>query len=197
MELNLKYEHGQTPIDEDEKRGLKIKSISTMGDLDAFEQQNIEHAIQWAYARSFRPDKVLDVDFILNIHLRMFKNVWKWAGQFRLSNKNIGVPYYEIRRNLQSLIDDCKFWIEHDTFPREEIAIRFKHRLVSIHLFPNGNGRHSRLMGDILLKALDSDQSFTWGSQTFKKGDDRTAYIEALRKADSGDMEPLIQFSKA
>jgi Fic-DOC domain mobile mystery protein B len=197
MELNLKYEHGQTPIDEDEKRGLKIKSVSTMSDLDAFEQQNIEHAMQWMHSKSFRPDRVLDIDFILNIHLRMFKNVWKWAGQFRLSNKNIGVPYYEIRRDLQCLIDDCKYWIEHDTFPQEEIAIRFKHRLVSIHLFPNGNGRHSRLMGDILLKALDKDQSFTWGSQTFRKGDDRTAYINALRKADSGDMEPLIQFSKA
>ncbi len=167
MELNLKYEDGQTPIDEEEKRGLKIKSISTMSDLDAFEQQNIEDAMQWVRGRSFDPSQVLDIDFILRIHKRMFKNVWKWAGEFRQTDKNIGVPYYEIRLYLQALIDDCKFWVEYKTYPVEEIAVRFKHRLVSIHLFSNGNGRHSRLMGDILLKALDSKQSFTWGGKAF------------------------------
>ncbi len=196
MELNLKYEEGQTPIDEDEKRGLKIKSISTMSDLDAFEQQNIEDAMQWVHGRSFKSDQVVDIDFILKVHQRMFKNVWKWAGEFRQSDKNIGVPYYEIRQHLRTLVDDCKFWIEHETYTPEEIAIRFKHRLVSIHLFANGNGRHSRLMGDILLKALDSEQSFTWGGKSFRQGDDRVAYIGALRKADAGNMEPLIKFSK-
>jgi len=196
MELNLKYEDGQTPIDEDEKRGLKIRSISTMSELDAFEQQNIEDAMQWVHSRSFEPNQGLDIDFILNVHKRMFKNVWRWAGEFRQSNKNIGVPYYEIRQQLQVLIDDCKFWIDHRTYPAEEIALRFKHRLVSIHLFSNGNGRHSRLMGDILLKALDSDQSFTWGGQSLRRGDDRNAYLDALRKADAGNVEPLIKFSK-
>lgn len=196
MELNLKYEDGQTPIDEDEKRGLKIKSISTMSDLDVFEQQNIEDAMQWVHGRSFEPSQVLNVDFILNVHKRMFKNVWKWAGEFRQSDKNIGVPYYEIRQHLRTLVDDCKFWIEHEVYPPEEVAIRFKHRLVSIHLFPNGNGRHSRFMGDILLKALDSKQSFTWGRKFFRRGDDRVAYLKALRMADNGNIEPLIKFSK-
>jgi fido (protein-threonine AMPylation protein) len=87
-------------------------------------------------------------------------------------------------------------WVANKTFPPEEIAIRFKHRLVSIHLFPNGNGRHSRLIGDILLKALDSDQSFTWGGKSLKRGDDRIAYLNALRKADNGDIEPLVKYSK-
>lgn len=197
MELSLTYRNGQTPIDEDEKSGLKIKSISTMSELDEFEQQNIEDAIQWVNSRSFESGQVLDVDFILNIHKRMFKNVWKWAGKFRQSNKNIGVPYYEIRQHLRTLVDDCKFWIDQETYPPEEIAIRFKHRIVSIHIFPNGNGRHSRLMGDILLKALDSAQSFTWGGKSLKRGDDRDAYLKALRKADTGDVGPLSKFSKA
>ena len=194
--MELKYEDGQTPIDEDEKKGLKIKSISTMGDLDAFEQQNIEDAMQWVHGRSFKSNQVLDVDFILNVHKRMFKNVWKWAGQFRQSNKNIGVPYYEIRQHLKALVDDCTFWIAHKSYPPEEIAIRFKHRLVSIHLFSNGNGRHSRLMGDILLNALDKSQTFTWGGKSFRRGEDRKAYLTALKKADIGDIVPLIDFSK-
>jgi Fic-DOC domain mobile mystery protein B len=197
MELNLNYEEGQTPIDEDEKRGLKIKSISTMSDLDAFEQQNIEDAMQWVHSRSFEPSQVLDIDFILGIHKRMFENIWKWAGAFRQSDKNIGVPYYSIRQHLRTLVDDCKFWIENETYPPEEIAIRFKHRLVSIHLFPNGNGRHSRFMGDILLKALDHKQLFSWGGKSFRRGDDRVAYLKALQKADAGDIVPLIDFSKA
>lgn len=195
--MELAYKDGQTPINEEEIEGLKIKSISTMGDLDEFEQQNIEHAVQWVNSRSFKPDQVLDIDFIQNVHKRMFSNVWKWAGQFRQSNKNLGVPFYEIRQHLQHLTDDCKFWIKHNTYASEEIAIRFKHRLVSIHLFPNGNGRHSRLMGDILLKALDNTQSFSWGGRTFRKGEDRIAYINALKKADQGNIEPLIHFSKA
>jgi Fic-DOC domain mobile mystery protein B len=196
MELTLKYEDGQTPIDEEEKRGLKIKSISTMGDLDTFEQQNIEDAMQWVHGRSFEQSQVLDVDFILNVHKRMFKNVWKWAGKFRQSDKNIGVPYYEIRQQLRTLLDDCQYWIGQETYPPEAVAIRFKHRRVSIHLFSNGNGRHSRLMGDILLKALVPEQSFTWGGKSFRRGDDRVAYLKALRKADTGDLDPLILFSK-
>lgn len=197
MELNLRYDDGQTPIDEDEKRGLKIKSISTMSDLDAFEQQNIEDAMQWVHSRSFEPGQVLDGDFILSVHKRMFKNVWKWAGEIRQSDKNIGVPYFEIRQHLRTLVDDCKFWIEHEIYLPEEVAIRFKHRLVSIHIFPNGNGRHSRLMGDILLKALDNAQSFTWGGKSFRQGDDRGAYLNALRKVDAGNIAPLLKFSKA
>jgi len=194
--MKLDYSEGQTPINEDEKEGLKIKSISTMGELDQFEQQNIEEAMSWFYGRSFRTEQVLDVAFIQSVHKRMFKNVWTWAGTFRLSEKNLGVPYYQIRQDVQALLDDCRFWIDQGTFPPEEIAIRFKHRLVSIHLFPNGNGRHSRLMGDILLKALGDTQAFTWGRKTLRRGEDRRVYLEALRIADSGDIAPLVAFAQ-
>lgn len=111
--------------------------------------------------------------------------------------KNLGVPYYTIRQNLKDLLDDCKYWIENKTFSSAEIAIRFKHRLVSIHLFPNGNGRHSRLMGDILLKALDSKQTFSWGGKTLRRREDRTAHLKALKDADSGDIYPLVEFAKS
>jgi len=197
MGLNLEYTEGQTPIDEDEKVGLKIKSISTMEELDQFEQQNIEEAISWFFGRSFNVEEVLTVEFIQSIHKRMFKNVWKWAGAFRTSDKNLGVSYYEIRPALKGLLDDCKYWIEQETYSAEETAIRFKHRLVSIHLFPNGNGRHSRLMADILLKALDEKQAFTWGGKTLKRGEDRQIYLQALRAADNGDILPLVKFSKS
>lgn len=195
--MKLQYSDGQTPINEDEKEGLKIKSISTMGELDQFEQQNIEEAMSWFFGRSFRTEQVLEVAFIQSVHKRMFKNVWTWAGSFRLSEKNLGVPYYLIRQDVQALLDDCRFWISQETFPPEEIAIRFKHRLVSIHLFPNGNGRHSRLMGDILLKALDENQTFTWGQKTLRRGEDRQIYLHALRMADAGDIHPLVDFAKS
>lgn len=197
MGLDLEYTEGQTPIDEDEKAGLKIRSISTMEELDQFEQQNIEEAMVWAYGRSFTPNIVLNVDFIQSVHKKMFQNVWKWAGDFRTSEKNLGVSYYTIRQALKDLLDDCKYWIDNEIFSPAEIAVRFKHRLVSIHLFPNGNGRHSRLMGDILLKALDSNQSFSWGGKTLRRGDDRTAYLKALRQADNGDVDPLVEFAKS
>jgi Fic-DOC domain mobile mystery protein B len=196
MGLELEYTDGQTPIDENEKLGLKIKSISTMSELDQFEQQNIEEAVIWVIERSFSPNQVLQASFIRSVHKKMFKNVWKWAGAFRSSDKNIGVAYYMIGQYLQQLIDDCLFWIENETYSPVEIAIRFKHRLVAIHLFPNGNGRHSRLMADILIKVLDDSQTFTWGRNTLRKGEDRKVYINALRSADNGDITPLIDFAQ-
>ncbi len=197
MELNLDYTDGQTPIDQDEKSGLKIKSISTMGELNEFEQQNIEEAISWKESSNFSTSNVLTVDFIKSVHRRMFKNVWRWAGDFRVTNKNIGVPYYLIRQDLQKLLDDCSFWINNGIYPPDEIAIRFKHRLVSIHLFPNGNGRHSRLMGEILLKAIAPEQVFTWGSKTLRSGEDRIKYLQALKAADWGDISLLLKFAKS
>jgi Fic-DOC domain mobile mystery protein B len=145
MGLELEYTKGQTPIDEEEKAGLKIKSISTMGELDEFEQQNIEEAIQWTLKISPDAETVLSEAFINRVHKQMFGNVWDWAGTYRLSNKNMGVDYYHIRQELRTVLDDCKYWIKHEVFPPDEIAIRFKHALVSIHFYPNGNGRHSRL----------------------------------------------------
>ena len=195
MGLKFEYTKGQTPISEEEKAGLKIKSISTMGELNEFEQQNIEEAIEWTLRNAPDAKTILSEAFINSVHKKMFQNVWSWAGSYRLTNKNIGVAYYKIRQEVRVLIDNCKYWVEKEIYPPDEIANRFKHRLVSIHLYPNGNGRHSRLMGDILIKALKGEP-FTWGSQTIDQNESRKKYIEALRVADNGDYTALIQFSR-
>ncbi|MEZ5056513.1 MAG: mobile mystery protein B [Saprospiraceae bacterium] len=197
MGLKLKYEEGQTPIDENEKQGLKIKSITTQSELDEFEQLNIEKAVEWTISKKFKPEQILTEKFVKDLHKRMYKDVWKWAGEFRKSEKNIGITWTQIGIELRKLLDDTSFWIEHKTYPPDEIAIRFKHRLVSIHCFPNGNGRHSRLMADILIESISNQDVFSWNHSNMVKADEtRKAYINALREADKGQILPLIEFAR-
>lgn len=198
MGLELNYINGQTPISEEEKEGLLIKTISTRDELNEFEQQNIESAIEWTLKQNFSVDKILTIDFILEVHKRMFNKIWEWAGTFRKTNKNIGVDKFQISQDLKILLDDCKYWIENDTFLNDEIAIRFKHRLVKIHPFPNGNGRHSRLCADIFISHVFKKKVFSWsGSNLIKPGDSRKKYIEAIYKADKGNIKPLINFARS
>lgn len=196
----MHYDEGQTPLDEDEKDALKIPSVTTRGELDEVEQRNIEQAIRWTIERrkQFTATEILTEQFMRELHKKMLGDVWKWAGSFRNSNKNLGVDKYLIGTNLRVLLDDCKFWIEHKTFSEDEIAIRFKHRIVSIHCFANGNGRHSRLIADIIAEKIFERDVFTWGAQNLvPKGKSRTNYLTALRKADKGDYEELLQFARA
>lgn len=198
MGLDLEYQDGQTPLDEDEKEGLKIATIATRGELDEFEQQNIEQAILWTLKRKFKPEAIFTEDFVRNVHKRMYGDTWAWAGDFRKTNKNIGVDKWQIPTDLHLLLADAKYWMENKTFSPDEIAIRFKHRIVSIHCFPNGNGRHSRLMADIIIEKIFSLPVFTWGAANLVKvGDQRMEYLKALKAADNGDMEPLIQFARS
>jgi len=196
MGLNLDYIDDQTPIDEEEKEGLLIKTISTRGELDEFEQQNIEEAMQWVFSKKFKAKDAFTEKFIRNLHKRMYSNVWAWAGEFRKTNKNIGIDKHQIPIQLRVLCDDALYWVGHKTYPPEEIAIRFKHRIVSIHCFPNGNGRHSRLMGDIIIEKILGEKIFSWGASDLSKSSDtRTVYIEALKAADAGDYGPLLEFA--
>jgi len=198
MGLNLIYNDGQTPLDEDEKEGLLIKSISTKGELNEFEQQNIEDAIQWSLTRKFKPDQILTETFIQALHKRMYGRVWRWAGEYRKTNKNIGVDRLEIAINLRSLIDDAKFWLEHNVYKPDEFAIRFKHRLVSIHCFPNGNGRHSRMIADIIIEKIHKLSVFSWGGTSLSEDTDiRAQYLKAIRKADKGDFDLLFKFARS
>ena len=198
MGLELEYIKGQTPIDEEEKEELKIKTISTRGELDEFEQANIEKAVEWSLRSNFSCEKILTVDFIKELHKRMFSEVWTWAGKFRKTNKNIGVDKYQIEQELRKLLDDCIFWIKNNTFPEDEIAIRFKHRLVKIHLFPNGNGRHSRLCADILISNGLKRKVFTWGNENLSdQGEVRDRYLNAIYQADQENIEPLIEFARS
>ena len=195
MGLDLDYIDGQTPLGEEEKEGLLIKTISTHEDLDEFEQLNIEKAVLWTMKRKFKPDTILNEAFIKDLHRRMYGDVWKWAGEFRKTNKNIGVDKLQIAVELRTLIDDCKFWIGNNSFSPDEIAIRFKHRLVSIHCFTNGNGRHSRLMADIIAEQIFKQPVFSWGAGSNNE-DLRSTYLKAVRAADGGDYDLLIGFAR-
>lgn len=197
MGLILEYEDGQTPLNEEEKRGLKIKTISTHGELDEHEQRNIEKAIEWTIRTKFKPHQIFTEQFIKEVHKRMFSDVWSWAGHFRKSEKNIGVPWIRIGMELKYLLDDAKYWIEQKTYPPDELTIRFKHRIVNIHCFSNGNGRHSRIMADIIIESVFNKEIFTWHySNMVKAGAIRSKYISAIRAGDKGNINPLIEFAR-
>lgn len=197
MGLDLKYIDSQTPLDEDEKEGLKIKSITTQGELDEFEHLNIEKAVEWTIHIKLKTERILTEKFVRDLHKKMYGDVWKWAGSFRMTDKNIGINWTQIGVELKCLIDDTKYWVENETYSSEEIAIRFKHRIVAIHCFPNGNGRHSRMMADIIMESIFDRDIFNWHKSNMVKADEtRKRYITALRQADEGNISPLIEFAK-
>lgn len=198
MGLKIDYIDGQTPLSEEEYEGLKIPSITTREELDEFEQLNIEKAIQWTFGKKINAEQLFSEKFIKDLHKRMYGDVWKWAGMFRTSEKNIGIKSYLIGIELKQLLDDALYWTQNNTYDSEELAIRFKHRLVSIHCFANGNGRHSRLMADLILEKLYNTKFFSWGSTNLVKATEaRAEYIKAVKKADQHDMLPLLAFAKS
>jgi Fic-DOC domain mobile mystery protein B len=192
------YIAGQTPLDEEEKRGL-IPNLITREDLNAFEQENILEARQWVMQKTTLSK--LDVwteKFLLNLHKRMFGHVWKWAGTFRKTNKNIGVDRLCIITELHQLLGDAQYWLEHQTYPISDLAVIFHHRLVKIHLFPNGNGRHARMCADVIVAKFNGEKLSWGGNSNLTKPDDlRTRYIAALRDADVGDYQPLLAFARS
>lgn len=198
MGLDYELVDGQTPLDEEEKEGLLIHTITTRGELDEFEQQNIERAIKWTMGRKFKPEQILSEDFVKRLHEKMYGEVWTWAGEFRKTNKNIGVDRSQVPTELRKLLDDCKFWIENGTYTPDEIAVRFKHRIVQIHCFSNGNGRHSRMMGDLIIEKIFGKPIFSWGanSDLTKVGGARVAYLKAVKAADVDDFASLLEFAR-
>ena len=198
MGLKISYIDGQTPLSEEEQEGLKIPSVTTREELDEFEQLNIEKAIQWTFGKKLTQDQLFSEKFIKELHKRMYGEVWKWAGTYRTSEKNIGIKSFLISVELKKLLDDALFWMKNNTYESDELAIRFKHRLVSIHCFANGNGRHSRLMADLIMEKLYQSKFFSWGnSNLVKASTTRINYIKAIKKADQLDIQPLIDFAKS
>ncbi|MEO5602664.1 MAG: mobile mystery protein B [Cyclobacteriaceae bacterium] len=177
---------------------MLISTITTREELDEFEQQGIENAIQWTMGKKFKREVLLTEAFVKVVHKKMFSDVWAWAGEFRKSNKNIGVDRYHVAIELRALLVDCNYWIDHGTSPPDEIAIRFKHRIVQIHCFSNGNGRHSRLMGDLIIEHLLKQPIFTWGSddRLTKNGKARAEYLAAIKAADAQNIKPLLEFAR-
>ncbi|WP_152269647.1 mobile mystery protein B [Agriterribacter humi] len=198
MGLDLEYIDRQTPLHEEEKDGLLIPSIATRGELDEFEQQNIEQAIQWALGRSLKLKVIFTEEFIRTVHKRMYADVWAWAGEFRKTNKSIGIDKWQIPTELKYLLDDARYWHENNIYSPEEIAVRFKYRIVSIHCFQNGNGRHSRLMADIIIEKMYRQPVFSWGAANLSgEGDTRSAYLKAIKAADKGDYSLLLAFARS
>jgi Fic-DOC domain mobile mystery protein B len=181
-----------TPLTAEEREGLIPSHVTLHRELNELEQQNILEADTWVFARRHNP---LRRAFLRSLHHRMFGKVWRWAGVYRSSNKNIGVDREQIQIRLDEALDNVRYWIEHKTFPPDEIAVRFHHELVFIHPFPNGNGRWSRLMADILAIRLGQPR-FSWGSSS-AADKTRQAYIEALKAADNHDFTALIAFARS
>jgi len=192
----FEYPPGATPLDPDEIGGLKLTHITTRSELDRWEQENILDAIRWVEKR--KPKDILNEPFVKNLHRRMFCDVWKWAGYFRQSDKNIGVPWFQISTSLAGLCENAKLWVELKDDTPDEIGIRFHHKLVSIHPFPNGNGRHARLMTDILMRNILGKPQFTWGGNNLSDPTEtRRAYINALQEADLGRYQALLGFARS
>ena len=193
--LFIDDDDANTPLTDEEREQLIPAYITLRHELNEAEQINIGQALRWATARKKRD--VLDQNLLRQLHKRMFGDVWRWAGQYRTSARNIGVDAYRITMDVHQAIDDACYWIEHKTYPPDEIAVRFSHRLVAIHPFPNGNGRISRLIGDLLAQQLEQEP-FTWGrANLVDVGETRARYIEALRAADNHDIKPLLLFARS
>jgi Fic-DOC domain mobile mystery protein B len=183
-----------TELTEEEWQGLIPSYVTLRSELNEAEQANILEAEAWAFARK---RDVLDEKFLNNLHKRMYGNVWRWAGQYRTSGRNIGIDAYSIPTELRQLLDDCRCWIENSTYEPDEIAVRFHHKLVSIHSYPNGNGRHARLATDLLLKSM-SRKRFSWGGTNLVDAEEtRKRYIAALQAADGHDIGPLLEFVRS
>lgn len=187
---------GNTPLSPDELADL-IPNLATKEELNEWERENILLAREWAISDRTSPVGVISDQYIRKLHEKMFGETWKWAGQYRRSEKNIGVRVHQIRERLMALFGDARYWIENGTYASDELAVRFHHRLVLVHPFPNGNGRHARLIADLLVMKLGRPE-FTWGSANLvTEGAARKRYLEAIRAADNGDIQPLFNFARS
>ena len=184
-----------TSFEPEEREGLLQTWITYRRDLNEAEQTNIAAGTAWAWL--VRRRDLLAEKCLRQLHKLRFGDVWAWAGEFRRTERNIGIVPVRIPVELRTAFDDARYWIEHETFLPDEIAVRLHHRLVAIHPFPNGNGRTTRLMGDLVAARL-GQEPFTWGRQNLTDlSETRARYIASLRAADSHDIGPLLEFARS
>jgi Fic-DOC domain mobile mystery protein B len=190
-----------TPLLDEERQGLRLP-VLTRAELNRAEADNISRAMSWLFlsVRRLRPETVTQEAWLKRLHRRMYNQVWKWAGQYRTADRNLGVPHWQIRMDMRNLEADAQAWLADigaGRYGDDECAIRFGYKLVLIHPFPNGNGRWSRLASDALIVALGGSR-FTWGGASLTEpGTLRGDYISALQAADTaGDVGPLMAFSR-
>lgn len=195
MAIKFNNAPGATPLDHDEAAGLIPAHITTQGQLNEWEQGNILRGEKWAFSR--KHDDLLSLQFMCLLHRKLFGDTWKWAGVFRTTEKNIGIEPGQIGSELTKLCGDVAYQIIHKSYPVDEMAARFHHRLTWIHPFPNGNGRFSRTMADLLL-VQNGIERFTWGAGNLAEaGEVRRRYIESLHAADQKDCAPLLNFVRS
>jgi len=194
----FQIDDGDTVLSPDERLGL-IPSFTTRAELNEIERLNINAARVWAMRPRVlqRPDILTD-SFARELHRRMFNQVWRWAGRYRTTEKNLGWEVHRVTEGVRNAFDDAQCWLQHSTYPLHETAVRLHHRLVVIHPWPNGNGRHSRLVADLLV-ASRAGHELSWGAQSdlVGAGNVRDRYIAAIRSADAGDIAPLLAFAKS
>ncbi len=191
----IKYPEDATPLDPDELEGLKFPHVTTRGELDHLEQANIQNGLLWL-AR-YKSHKILNDQFARKLHFQLFGDVWSWAGQYRLTEKNIGIDPLYISVRLRELLDNVQYWLDQDTYSPKEAASRFHHQLVYIHPFPNGNGRYARFFTDALLEKVYLVDRIDWsgGFDLQQMNERRREYIRAIKAADAGDYALLFQIT--
>ncbi|MGB5167273.1 MAG: mobile mystery protein B [Acidimicrobiia bacterium] len=185
---------GHTHLSEEDRLGLIPAYIATRGELFEAEQRSIAEALLRRPPSTFT---LLDDRYLRRLHQAMFDQVWEWAGQYRTRETNIGRAPGQIPLEIRNLVEDTKAWVEYGTYEPDEIAVRFHHRLVAVHAFPNGNGRHGRIAADYLITSLKGEP-FSWGAYLDADTDElRTTYLQALRRADDGEIAGLLVFARA
>lgn len=188
-----------TPLTANERHDLIPATVATRADLNEWERENILIARTWALTpRQLARHDPLTEEYLRLLHRRMFDRTWRWAGSFRTSDRNLGYPPHLIAPAVRDLLQDVRYWIDHRVFDDDQIAVRAHHRLVVVHPWPNGNGRHARLFADVM-NARSKRPQFTWGRvmDLTHAGSARRAYIAALRAADANDFAPIIEFARA
>jgi len=188
--MRFVYPEGATPIDPDEAQALIPGHLTTQSELNEWESQNIQKAVTWSLSR--KRTGVLTANFVNVLHRRMFDQTWEWAGAYRRSDKNIGVPWEQVAVEVHKLLGDAGFWLAESVYSVQESAIRLHHRMVVIHPFVNGNGRHARLLADVLLYNRDLPRIKWGGFELDAPGKARSNYLQALRAADQGDYGQLL-----
>jgi Fic-DOC domain mobile mystery protein B len=187
-------DNAATPLTPEERLDLKPTYVTLRSELNEVEALNVLAGERWALSRK---RDALDEVFLRRLHLRMFGDVWRWADKYRTTARNLGVDHWTIEVAMRQALGDVRYWVEHKSHPPDEIAVRFHHKLVAIHPFPNGNGRWSRLAADLLALQLGQER-FSWGRASITVASEtRQAYVQALKSADAGDIAKLLEFARS
>ena len=182
---------GETPIDPSH---LKDRSIRTRQQLNSAEAQSIlKPFVKYLGAKPSKKIAPFNLNWFQQLHEEMFGDVWQYAGKFRQEDKNIGVKWQNIITEMYQFEQDLIFWEQNQTYDVFERSVRLHHRAVFIHPFDGGNGRWSRLLGNIYLKQHEHPL-VKWPEETIGTEESvaREAYLSAVKRADAGDFFELI-----